>query len=81
MAALILLGIPVPGWKPGVGMDRGTDNADTGTDGNARTATGNSRQENSGALSVYQMQEKGNSREYSLWAPKEVMEAARAYSS
>ena len=42
-------GHPVPGWKPGVGMDRGTDNADTGTDGNARTATGNSRQGNFGA--------------------------------
>ena len=31
-------------------------------------------------LSVYNA-EKGNSREYSLWAPKEVMEAARAYSA
>ena len=42
-------GHPVPGWEPGVGMDRGTDNAGTGTDGNARTATGNSRQGNPGA--------------------------------
>ena len=31
-------------------------------------------------LSVYNA-EKGNSREYSLWAPKEVIEAARAYSA
>ena len=49
MAALILLGILFLEWEPGVGMDRGTDNAGTGTDGNARTATGNSRQGNPGA--------------------------------
>ena len=73
-------GHPVPGWKPGVGMDRGTDNADTGTDGNARTATGNSRQGNSGAAFCIQCGKRKLTGIQS-GAPKEVMEAARAYSA
>lgn len=74
-------GHPVPGWKPGAlewTVAQTTQiPALTGMPGQQQ---GTPAREILEQLSVYNA-EKGNSREYSLWAPKEVVEAARAYSA
>ena len=80
MAALILLGILFLGGNPVSEWAK----AQT-TQIPALSGMPGQRQETSAweileQLSVYNV-EKGSSREYSLWAPKEVMAAARAYSA
>jgi len=80
MAALILLGILFLGGNPVSEWTVAQTTQIPALTGMPGQQQGTPAREILEQLSVYNA-EKGNSREYSLWAPKEVMEAARAYSA
>lgn len=80
MAALILLGILFLGGNPVSEWTVAQTTQIPALTGMPGQQQGTPAREILEQLSVYNA-EKGNSREYSLWAPKEVIEAARAYSA
>ena len=80
MAALILLGILFLGGNPVSEWTVAQTTQIPALTGMPGQQQGTPTREILEQLSGYNA-EKGNSREYSLWAPKEVMEAARAYSA